>query len=136
MSASPRAPDHSVFRGSSLALLLVLELAACASPAPRLQAGEIGVIAGQQTTGLSDEAARRKVLSIAARLTVDHGYRYFVILPAAIPPGAKAAKVDSTTAIHAGQAQHFQIVRRATASRASAPVWDAYGLLTRRSPGN
>jgi hypothetical protein len=120
----PAAP-----RGKRLSLVLPLVLAACVSHAPSLQNGDIGTIAGRETAGLGDNDARRKVLAEAARLTVDHGYRYFVILPVARLPGAK---IDAVPTIHAGQAQRFQIVRRASASRSGDQVWDAYRLLTRQ----
>ena len=113
-------------------LLLLLGLAACVSPAPRLEPGGIGTIAAKETSGLSDEEARRAVLARAASLTVDHGYRYFVMLPpAANPPGT--ARTNAMAAIRAGQPQRFQILRRATSARAGQQVWDAYRLLTRKS---
>jgi hypothetical protein len=119
-----RSPDR-VLR-SGLALLLCLALPACISPAPRLAAGGIGTVAARATAGLSDQEARRTVLAQAARITVDHGYRYFILLPAANQP---AARRGAAIAIHAGQPQRFQIVRRAPAG---AVPWDAYRLLTQR----
>jgi len=111
-------------------------MAGCVSPAPRLQPGGIAIIAGKDTAGLDDEAARGKVLSEAARLTVDHGYRYFVLLPAAKLPATRlsAARTDVAAAtIRAGQAQRFQVVRRAP-SGARPGLWDAYRLLAQKSP--
>ena len=107
-----------------LLLLLPLMLAACVSHAPPLQNGNIGVVAGKETAGLDDKAATQKVLAEAARLTVDHGYRYFTLLP-----GAKTSGAAPRDVIHAGQTVQFQILRRARPGRG---VWDAYRLLTRR----
>ena len=125
MPVSARSLDRPL-RGH-LTLLLLLALTACVSPAPRLAAGGIGIVTAKQTAGLSDEAARREVLARAARVTIDHGYRYFILLPAANQP---AARTGTAATIHAGQAQRFRIVRRAPAG---AEVWDAYRLLTRNS---
>ena len=118
------APKVRPLRRGGLLLLLPLMLAACISHAPPLQNGNIGVVAGKETAGLDDKAAAQKVLVEAARLTIDHGYRYFTLLP-----GAKTSATASRDVIHAGQTVQFQILRRARPGRG---VWDAYQLLTRR----
>ena len=104
----------------------------CVSPVPRLQSGDIGIIAGKDTVGLNDETARGKALSEAARLTIDHGYRYFVVLPATNIP---AARTNTATAIvRAGQPMRFQIMHRNPSPRAPG-IWDAYRLLAQK-PSN
>ena len=123
MSASAPKSRRIPLLGGCLLLLLLPALAACVSHAPRLQNGNFGVVAGKETAGLDDKAATDKVLVEAARLTVDHGYRYFTLVP-----GGKASGTAPRDLIHAGQNVQFQILRRARPGRG---VWDAYRLLTR-----
>ena len=127
MSASAPKPRRASPKVKHLSWLLPLVLAACVSHAPGLQNGGIGTIAGGVTAGLGDDEARRKIFAEAARLTVDHGYRYFILLPMARVPGARP---DVLPAIHAGQPQRFQIVHRASVR--GAQVWDAYRFLIRQ----
>lgn len=124
-------PAHSLAgRPGYILLLLFLSLCGCVSPAPRLQPGNIGIIAGKDTDGLNDEMARGKVLSEAARLTVDHGYRYFLILPAADLPAARTNM--AAVPIRAGRSVRFQILHRTPPLRTPG-VWDAYRLLAQKS---
>ena len=126
MSASAPVSRRVAFRRHRLALLLPLMLGACMAHAPALQNGTIGVIAAKETAGLDEKAATQKVLVEAARQTVDHGYRYFTLLPG--PPAAKAGAPAPAVGLHAGQAVRFQILRH---PRAGKGVWDAYKLLVR-----
>ena len=128
MSASAPNPRRAIW-GKGLQLLLPLMLSACVSHVPPLQNGNIGVIAGKETAGLDEKAATPQVLVVAARQTVDHGYRYFTLLPGLPgPPGAKAGGPAPANILHAGQNVRFQILRRARAGRG---VWDAYQVLAR-----
>ena len=125
MSASAPVFRRVALRRHGLILLLPLMQGACMAHAPALQNGTIGVIAGKETAGLDEKAATQKVLVEAARQTVDHGYRYFTLLPG---PPAKAGAPAPAMGLHAGQSVRFQILRHPRAGRG---VWDAYKLLVR-----
>ena len=116
---------------SILFVLALLSLGGCISHLRPLQEGGDGLIAGRETAGLKDEDAQRKALILAARLTVDHGFRYFMILPATPAPAAGSGPVRTPT-IHAGQPVRVRILRGTAKERASPGVWDAYRLLTRQ----
>ena len=61
-------------------------LLGCAHPAPVLH-GRVTTISGRGTGQLSEDEATRKVLVVAAAITLDHGYRYFEIA-GPVRPGA------------------------------------------------
>ena len=92
------------------ALLSLALLAGCIGHMPALRAGQIGTISGRQTAGLANDAAQKKVLAEAAQQTVDHGFRYFVILPAPPPatPGMAARPAPPDTVIRPGMDVRFQ----------------------------
>jgi len=69
------------------AALAIAALAGCAHPVPALRGRDV-MISGRNTAQDTVAAATRKVLSEAAAITLDHGYRYFEIL-GPIRPGAK-----------------------------------------------
>jgi hypothetical protein len=98
------------------ALLASFLLQGCVQHVAALQNGQLATIAGKETSGLSPRDAAGKVLIRAAELTIDHGYRYFTIIPADIRPG-------SNTVVK---------VQRQRTARAGEHVWDAYEIL--RSP--
>jgi hypothetical protein len=119
-------------RKFNLPVFLALTLVAgCVSHLPPLRAGQMGVISGRETAGLADNAAQSKVLAEAARLTVDHGYRYFVILPAPARSAAGSAAARPTPGalpIRPGLDVSFRPLRNDQAGRPG--VFDAYRLLS------
>ena len=119
------------------AALSFLILSACVSRAPPLRGGQIGLISGRETAGLSNDAARNKVLAEAARLTVDHGLRYFILLPApqmaASPAPARPQRANADTAIRPGVDVTFRVLRK---EPVGGGAWDAYRLLSARKPGS
>jgi hypothetical protein len=92
-------------RRSACAIVPVIGLAslavlsACIGPAPALRDGRTAVISGRVTAGLNTKDATTKALSEAAKVTVDHGFRYFMLVnpknttlsQAAVLPGADIA---------------------------------------------
>ena len=117
------------------AALSFLVLSACVSRAPPLRGGQIGLISGRETVGLSSDAARNKVLAEAARLTVDHGLRYFILLPAPQMPTspARPQRAGADTAIRPGTDVTFRVLRK---EPVGGGAWDAYGLLGARKAGS
>jgi hypothetical protein len=55
---------------------------------PAMRAGNTITIPGRLTAGLNPADANSKAMSEAARLTVDHGFRYFMLAPGG-PAGAQ-----------------------------------------------
>jgi hypothetical protein len=117
------------------AALSFLILSACVSRAPPLRGGQIGLISGRETAGLSNDAARNKVLAEAARLTVDHGLRYFILLPAPqmANSAARPQRAGVDTAIRPGVDVTFRALRK---DPVGGGAWDAYRLLSVRKPGS
>lgn len=120
-------------RNFSLASLLApILVAGCVSHLPPLRMGQVGVIPGRETAGLANDAAQSKVLAEAARLTVDHGFRYFVILPVAARSTAASAAVARPTPgalpIRPGLDVSFRPLGNDQAGRPG--VFDAYRLLS------
>lgn len=125
---------------SASTLLLLTLLSACIGPMRPLRNGQIGTISGRTTAGLSTPAATKKILSQAAQLTVDHGLRYFVLLPspdqqrnsaASIPQRARIAG-SLGTSINPGVDVTFKAFRKGAISPNIAGVWDAYRVLNAR----
>lgn len=108
--------DFSNFAGSRhcrkifLGILCSLALSACAHPLPPMQNDHTVVISGRNTAGYNAGDAAQKTLIEAARLTLDHGFRYFRIVgssnmysggPPSIRPGADVTiKVYATGEIN------------------------------------
>jgi hypothetical protein len=115
------------------AALSFLVLSACVSRAPPLRGGQIGLISGRQTAGLSSDAARNKVLAEAARLTIDHGLRYFILLPAPQMANALAQRTSADTAMRPGVDVTFRALRK---EPVGGGAWDAYRLLGARKAGS
>lgn len=68
--------------GSSVASLAILAfLSSCVAPMPALRADRMVTIPGRLIAGLAPADATRKAMAEAARLTIDHGFRYFMLAP-------------------------------------------------------
>ena len=128
-------------KGQTLALvLLAAALSACIGPAPPLRASRIVTISGRETAGLSSADATKKALLEAARLTVDHGFRYFVIIRTSNPPighsGPSTSRAQSIPTSSAasilvpGTDITIKTFRVGEVGRNRAGIWDAYRLLT------
>jgi len=71
------AAGRSLGRPILLIALCGLVLCACAHPIPPMRNDRTIVISGKRTAGNSDRDVTQKILILAARLTLDHGFRYF-----------------------------------------------------------
>jgi hypothetical protein len=104
-------------------LACIAGLSACIGPAPSMRDNRTAVISGRVTAGLSATDATRKALSEAAKITVDHGFRYFMI---ANPQNASA----STVAISPGANLTIRTFRAGEIRRNAPGVWDADAILS------
>jgi hypothetical protein len=116
---------------SACALLSLALVAGCIGHMPPLRAGQVGTVSGRETAGLANDVAQRKVLAEAAQQTVDHGFRYFVILPATplVNPGMAARPAPQDTVIRPGMDVRFRALSKDQIGRGAAGVFDAYRLL-------
>lgn len=114
-------------------LLFLACLAGCVRHMPPLGEDQTITISGRETVGLANDAAQRKVLTEAAQQTVDHGFRYFAILPGpaqrASIPGTASAGAAIPTVIGPGMDVHFRVLRSDQVRRGTAGLYDAYRLL-------
>ena len=104
-------------------LVAFLALAGCATRQPVWQDSQrIINIPGKETAGLAGPVALQRMLAKSARVTVDHGYRYFAVArpqPAANGAVSFLPGGDLTIRLY-----------RDNETRYRAPgIWDAYGLL-------
>ncbi len=69
-------------RGRPLMLVALcgLVLTSCAHPVLPMRNDRTIVISGKRTAGSSDRDAAQRMLVTAARLTLDHGFRYFELV--------------------------------------------------------
>ena len=66
-----------------LTALCALALSACAHPIAPMRNDHTIMISGKRTAGNSDREAAQKMVIAAARMTLDHGFRYFEFVGAA-----------------------------------------------------
>jgi hypothetical protein len=78
--------DQKMIRFSIAALASAILRSSCIALMPALRADRTVTIPGRLTAGLAPSDATRKAMSEAARLTLDHGFRYFML--ASNGPGA------------------------------------------------
>lgn len=111
------------YRNAVISLVLAVSLAGCASHEPIWHSKQRFVtIRLGDTASLSKEEASRRLLERAARVTVDHGYRYFAINVPSHPQGAAASlpsRADFT----------IRMYMQGEVSAASPGLWDAFRLL-------
>ncbi len=99
--------------------------AACISRAPPMLDARTAVIPGRATAGYDSHAALDAVLVQAAKMTVDHGFRYFRIADSeggnapSVRPGADVA---------------IKVFRVGEVGPASPGIWDAQQILTEGVP--
>lgn len=106
-----------------MAILALIALAGCATRQPVWQDRQrtINIPIGE-ARGLSGEAALQHLLAKSARITVDHGYRYFTIIKPA--PAAEHPSGDAT----------IRLFRNDEIRYPAPGVWDAYSLLAGHAP--
>ena len=106
------------------ALMALVVLSGCASHAPVWENPHNVPVSGKDMAALSPTAAYQAMLARAARLTVDHGYHYFIITDPLLPAGSATLKPGTGITIRVffdGQ------------TRYPAPgVWDAVALLMKK----
>ena len=110
-------------RVSVIALTIIIVLSGCIGTAPAMRDSRTAVISGRVTAGLSATDATRKALSEAAKITVDHGFRYFLI---ANPQNASASNV----AITPGANLTIRTFRNGEIKRNTPGFWDADSILS------
>ena len=118
----------------TFALLSLACLAGCVRHMPPLGADQVVTISGRESAGLASDAAQKKMLTEAARQTVDHGFRYFAILPGPVPRNAAPGAALAPAVISPGMDVRFRVLRSDQVRRGMAGLYDAYRLLNGR-PG-
>ena len=126
-------------------ILCAVGLASCIGPAPAMRDERTAVVSGRDTTGLSTAGAIRKALLQAARITVDHGFRYFKIVEPrgqdetyahsamALRLGSSWA-ADGVSLIRPGADVTIKVFRSGEMAATAAGIWDAEYLLTSGVP--
>ena len=112
-------------------LLSLACLAGCVRHMPPLGADQVITISGRESAGLANDAAQRKILAEAAQQTVNHGFRYFAILPG---PAQRNPAPAGPVAISPGMDVRIRVLRSDQVRRGTAGLYDAYRLLNGR-PG-
>lgn len=107
--------------------VVLLGLAACVGPAPAMRDERTAVISGRETAGYLQEAAVSKDLVLAAKMTVDHGFRYFRI--------AGSSQQSAEGSIRPGMDVVITVFHEDEAIAQTAGVWDAEEILTTGVPG-
>jgi hypothetical protein len=115
-------------------LVLILGLGAgslmgCAHSLPRLTASHTLLVSGRETVSMNAPNARQFLLARAARLTVDHGYRYFAIVTPAIASGA-----PDPIALKPGINFTIRLYRPGEAQTPGYRFWGVYLLLAPGRP--
>ncbi|MDE1938178.1 MAG: hypothetical protein KGI68_04085 [Alphaproteobacteria bacterium] len=105
------------------AALCGLALSACAHPVPPMRNDHVIVISGKETVGDSDRSATQKILTIAARTTLGHGFRYFRIIgtPYASSRGGALSIAPGTTVT-------IEVYREGEIDPQNPGVWDAVNI--------
>jgi hypothetical protein len=111
------------FRFPAIGVACISLLSACAGPAPAMRDSRTAVVSGRVTAGLSATDAARRALSEAAKITVDHGFRYFMI---ANPQNASASSV----VIIPGVNLTIKTFRKGDVKPNTRGLWDADVILS------
>src|ERR1700692_2780405 len=124
-----------------LGLLCGPGIAGCFAPPPARRDDGTAVISGHDTAGYSASNAVRRTLLQAARVTVDHGFRYFQIVDSrrqyagysdrASSPGlGNSWAVGGASLINPGVDVTIRAFRSGEISTRGAGIWDAQEILT------
>lgn len=105
-------------------------LSGCISPAPAMRDDRTAVISGRETAGYTQDDAVRKDLVLAAKMTVDHGFRYFRI--AGSSPQIANGRAE---AMKPGADVVITVFHEGEANAQTAGIWDAEEILTTGVPG-
>jgi hypothetical protein len=108
-------------RKIAVGILCGMALSACAHRVPTLRNDHTAVISGKRTVGNSSREAARIILIQAARLTLDHGFRYFTIV---CSPVANSIR-SGTPSIQPGADVTIRVYRQGEIDPLSPNVWDA-----------
>lgn len=106
---------------------LLSGLTACVNPAPAMRNERTAVISGRETAGYSQDDAVKKDLVLAAKMTVDHGFRYFRI----VDPSRQNGRTGS---IRPGADVVITVFHEGEATAQTAGIWDAEEILTTGVP--
>jgi len=100
-------------------------LAGCANHALPLQSPRTAVISGKDTAGLKQADAQEQILAKAARVTVDHGFRYFTLVnqPSSGPTATPATPSPGTSIT-------IRLFRDGEIKSIRPGIWDAFRLLS------
>lgn len=109
-----------------LMALLALPLAGCISHEIPLRADHTAVLSGQRTAGMSVADATRTTLISAAKLTVDHGGRYFFLERPSVPTQDFGVKPGSDVIV--------EVLMPGDRRMGHPGVWDAQKILTQGVP--
>lgn len=102
-------------------VLCGIALSACAHPVPPMRNDRTVVISGKRTVGNNARDATQKILIQAARLTLDHGFRYFTIVGSPIANSIRSRALS----IQPGADVTIKVYREGEIDPRSANVWDA-----------
>lgn len=89
------------------------------------------VISGRSTVGESRNDVTTKMLIFAARLTLDHGFRYFRVVGS-----PNASTRQRTLSIFPGADVTIEVYRDGEISQRSPGIWDAENIGAGDLPGN
>lgn len=87
-----------------------------------MRGGNQLVVSGKSTASDSQDIAAEKMLRLAARMTLDHGYRYFTIEGAEIHAGLPAVRPGASLTI--------RLYRPGEVNPNRAGLWDAVRVVS------
>ncbi|HKD22507.1 MAG TPA: hypothetical protein VKB71_10865 [Rhizomicrobium sp.] len=119
-------------RNVAFALLCAGLLAGCASSVPPLGPDQTAVIPGSATADQNAQDARRTVLLEGARITVDHGFQFFQIMPSQGPGLYSVSSYG--TAIRPGADVTIRVYQQSDIPMGVQGLWDANKLLENGVP--
>jgi len=101
-----------------------MALLSCMSQAPAMLNDRKAAISGRGTVGMSSSDATRIMLTRAARMTLDHGFRYFQIA------GSRTAASirDGMFSIQPGANIMINVYREGEINQRGQAVWDAENI--------